>query len=243
MDAETGLKAFNLKKTYRKREVVKDVSLTVKKGSIVGLLGPNGAGKTTSFYMIVGIVKPDGGSISLDGKDISKMPMWQRGRMGITYLPQEKSIFRNLTVYENIAAVLEYKMGDRAAIRARAMSLLEDLNIAKLKDNLGYQLSGGETRRVEIARALASDPDFILLDEPFTGVDPKSIEDLQQIIIGLKNRNIGILITDHNVRETLKITEYSYIIFEGNILLSGNAEVLINDPAVKNYYLGKSFDL
>ncbi len=237
------LKAEHLKKVYKKREVVKDVSIEVKRGSIVGLLGPNGAGKTTSFYMIVGMIRPRSGKIFIDDRDISNLPMHVRGRLGITYLPQEKSIFRNLTVSENILSILQYKLASKVKMSEETDRLLEEFGLTKVRNNQGYQLSGGETRRVEIARALASDPAFILLDEPFTGVDPKSIEDLQEIIAQLKDRNIGILITDHNVRETLKITEYSYIMFDGAILTRGTCDELINNEAVKSTYLGSAFDI
>ena len=237
------LEAKNLKKRYKKREVVKGISLEVESGSVVGLLGPNGAGKTTTFYMITGFVKRNGGNVFYNGEDISTMKMYERGELGITYLPQEKSIFRKLTVYENIMAVLEYRYKDKKKRKELAESLMEEFKITYLRNNLGLQLSGGETRRVEIARALASEPTFVLLDEPFTGVDPKSIEDLQKMIIDLKKKNIGVLITDHNVRETLKITDYSYIIYEGKILTKGDAEKLINDPMVKSHYLGEEFTI
>ena len=242
MKNEIKLIAKNLKKIYKKREVVKDVNLEIPKGQVIGLLGPNGAGKTTSFYMIVGLVKPNDGQVFIGEENISNLPIYERAKRGITYLPQEKSIFRNLTVYENIMAILEYKESDKKKRQELVEKLLEDLKMTHIAKSKGDQLSGGETRRVEVARALATNPSFILLDEPFTGVDPKSIEDLQKIVMELKKKNIGVLITDHNVRETLKITDFSYIIYEGKILKSGTKENLINDPVVRKIYLGESFE-
>ena len=235
------LEAKNLKKIYKGKIVVKDVSITLKQGQIIGLLGPNGAGKTTSFYMIVGLIKPNGGEIFINGENVSKYPIYKRAQMGITYLPQEKSIFRNLTVWDNIMAIVEYNEPKKSKRKERVEKLLEEFSISHLVKNKGSQLSGGETRRVEIARALATTPKFILLDEPFTGVDPKSIEELQKLVLALSKRDIGILITDHNVRETLKITDFSYIIYEGQILKSGNKNDLINDPLVRKIYLGENF--
>lgn len=233
----------NLLKIYGNRTVVNKTSLSVNQGEIVGLLGPNGAGKTTTFYMIVGMVKPDSGAIFLDNNDITKMPMYKRARNGIGYLPQEASIFRRLTVGENILAVLE-QMGLTAKARKERMhELLEELKVTHLENNLGYALSGGERRRVEIARTLAIKPDFILLDEPFAGVDPIAIEDIQSIIYELKNKGYGVLITDHSVRETLRITDRAYIMAEGKILVHGSAEELANDEEARRIYLGNNFKL
>lgn len=237
------LEAKNLKKIYKGKEVVKDVSLILKQGEIIGLLGPNGAGKTTSFYMIVGLIKPNAGDIFINNENVSAYPIYKRAKLGITYLPQEKSIFRNLTVWDNIMAIVEYNEPDKKKRKGIVEKLLDDFSITRLYKNKGNQLSGGEARRVEIARALATNPKFILLDEPFTGVDPKSIEELQNIVLKLKKRGIGILITDHNVRETLKITDFSYIIYEGSILKSGNKGALINDPLVRKIYLGDNYNI
>lgn len=237
------LKAFNLFKEYKKRVVVNDVSLNVKQGEIVGLLGPNGAGKTTTFYMICGMVKPNAGEIELDGDNISKSPMYKRAKAGIGYLPQEASIFRKMTVRQNITSVLEFMKLDKAEIEVRCDKLLKDFNIDKIEDSKGYMLSGGERRRTEIARALASDPKFILLDEPFAGIDPIASEDIMKIVAKLKDRGIGVLITDHNVHETLSIVDRAYILIEGKIFRSGNALDLANDEMVKKLYLGESFTL
>ncbi len=238
------LKALNLKKTYKKRTVVSDVSLSVESGSIVGLLGPNGAGKTTSFYMIVGIISSEDGQVLLDDKDITEMPMHERARAGLGYLPQENSIFRKLTVYQNLMGVVELLPDlTKQEREERVTELLEEFSITRLKDNTGMSLSGGERRRVEIARALAANPKFILLDEPFAGVDPISVGEIKEIILHLKNRGIGILITDHNVRETLDVCEKSYIVNAGKIIAHGSAEEVLSNEKVKAVYLGKDFSL
>ncbi|MCE1274889.1 MAG: LPS export ABC transporter ATP-binding protein, partial [Chlorobiales bacterium] len=218
------LSCKNLKKIYNKRTVVKSSTIEVRQGEIVGLLGPNGAGKTTTFYMIVGLVKPDDGEVFLDNEKITELPMYQRARKGIGYLPQEASVFRKLTVEENILAVLEFTSMSKAQQKEKAERMLEDLNIAHIRKSMGYALSGGERRRTEIARALALDPKFILLDEPFAGVDPIAVEDIQQIVEGLVKRNIGVLITDHNVHETLSITHHAYLLFDGSIFMQGTPE-------------------
>jgi lipopolysaccharide export system ATP-binding protein len=235
------LKASHLSKKYRARTVVKDVSLEVREGEVVGLLGPNGAGKTTCFYMIVGLVPLDEGEITLDDTPISRLPIHRRSHLGLSYLPQESSIFRRLTVEENILAVLELRnLSGEEAVRQLNL-LLDDLHIAHLRHNPAVSLSGGERRRVEIARALATRPRFILLDEPFAGVDPIAVMDIQQIIRFLKSRNIGVLITDHNVRETLGICDRAYIINQGTVLAAGQPGEIINDPAVRKVYLGEHF--
>ena len=233
----------NLKKTFKKRTVVQDVSLTIKSGEIVGLLGPNGAGKTTSFYMIVGLIPTDRGRISLDGANISKMPIHSRAKLGLSYLPQEPSIFRKMTVAENILAILELQELTREKMNARLEELLQELGISYIRNNPAISLSGGERRRVEIARCLASDPAFILLDEPFAGIDPIAVIDIQKIIKFLAKQKIGILITDHNVRETLGICDRAYIVNQGKILASGLPKTLANDQNVKDVYLGKDFYL
>ncbi len=233
----------NLKKTFKKRTVVQDVSLTIKSGEIVGLLGPNGAGKTTSFYMIVGLIPTDRGRISLDGANISKMPIHSRAKLGLSYLPQEPSIFRKMTVAENILAILELQELTREKMNARLEELLQELGIGHIRNNPAISLSGGERRRVEIARCLASDPAFILLDEPFAGIDPIAVIDIQTIIKHLAKQKIGILITDHNVRETLGICDRAYIVNQGKILASGLPKTLANDQNVKDVYLGKDFYL
>jgi len=233
----------NLKKTFKKRTVVQDVSLTIKSGEIVGLLGPNGAGKTTSFYMIVGLIPSDRGRISLDGANISKMPIHSRAKLGLSYLPQEPSIFRKMTVAENILAILELQDLTREKMNARLEGLLQELGISHIRNNPAISLSGGERRRVEIARCLASDPAFILLDEPFAGIDPIAVIDIQKIIKYLAEQKIGILITDHNVRETLGICDRAYIVNQGKILASGLPKTLANDQNVKDVYLGKNFYL
>lgn len=233
--------AQDLVKTYRGRRVVDGVSLEMRQGEIVGLLGPNGAGKTTTFYMIVGLVQPNDGRVQLDGRDITTMPMYRRARAGIGYLPQEPSVFRELTVYDNMMLVLEQTGMSRSEQTDRANELLSEFRISHLRTNRTKTLSGGERRRVEIARALATKPAFILLDEPFTGVDPIAIQDIQQIVVELKNRNIGILITDHNVQATLKITERAYIIADGQIKASGASEHLPDDPIARKYYFGEGF--
>ena len=233
----------NLKKTFKKRTVVQDVSLTIKSGEIVGLLGPNGAGKTTSFYMIVGLIQSDRGHISLDGENLSKMPIHSRAKLGLSYLPQEPSIFRKMTVAENILAILELQELTREKMNAKLESLLQELGISHIRNNAAISLSGGERRRVEIARCLASDPTFILLDEPFAGIDPIAVIDIQKIIKYLASQKIGILITDHNVRETLGICDRAYIVNQGKILASGLPKTLANDQNVKDVYLGKDFYL
>ena len=238
------LRAENLQKTYKGRKVVNSVSVEIKPGEIVGLLGPNGAGKTTSFYMMVGLVKPDGGRVLLDDKDITRLPMYRRAHAGIGYLAQEPSAFRGLTAEQNIMLVLEMLPGLTSQERkARLEDLLDSLDMAARRDTLARSLSGGERRRIEIARVLATRPSFILLDEPFTGVDPIAIEDLQKIIDELKTRGIGVLITDHNVHATLAITDRAYIISEGEIKTSGTAEELIQDPVAQKYYLGQNMTL
>lgn len=236
------LVASNLAKSYRRRQVVRDASLDVSSGEIVGLLGPNGAGKTTCFYMIVGLVAPDGGRIELRGEDITALPMHQRARQGIGYLPQEASIFRRLTVADNILAVLELRSELSTEQRRHELdSLLEEFNVSHLRDSRGISLSGGERRRVEIARALAANPRFILLDEPFAGVDPISVLDIQGIIRHLAARDIGVLITDHNVRETLGICHRAYILGEGHVIASGSAEDILSNQRVRDIYLGEHF--
>lgn len=238
------LRAENLVKKYKSRTVVKGVSVEVEQGEIVGLLGPNGAGKTTSFYMIVGLIKPNEGTIFLDGKDITGLPMYKRAQQGVGYLPQEASVFRKLSVEDNLKAVLEMRKGmSKEEQREKLESLLNEFGLQRVRKNRGDLLSGGERRRTEIARALASDPKFILLDEPFAGVDPIAVEDIQSIVATLKNKNIGILITDHNVQETLSITDRAYLLFEGSILKAGSAEDLANDEQVRKVYLGQNFEL
>ena len=238
------LKALHLQKTYKKRTVVSDVSISVNSGTIVGLLGPNGAGKTTSFYMIVGIVSSDGGNVYLDDKDITALPMHARAKAGVGYLPQENSIFRKLTVYENLMGVVELLPNlTKAEKKENVDMLLEEFNITRLRDSVGMALSGGESRRVEIARALAARPKFILLDEPFAGVDPISVGDIKQIIMHLKERGLGILITDHNVRETLDVCEKSYIVNAGQIIAKGSPQEVLNNDKVKDVYLGKDFSM
>ncbi len=237
------LTAEHLFKRYKKRTVVNDVSVRVEQGQIVGLLGPNGAGKTTTFYMIVGLVQPNEGNIYLDGEEITGLPMYKRARKGLAYLAQEASVFRTLTVEENILAVLEMSDLDKKAQKERTEQLLEEFSLTHVRKNLGRVLSGGERRRTEIARALAVDPKFILLDEPFAGVDPIAVEEIQSIVSRLKTKNIGILITDHNVDETLSITDRAYLLFEGKILKEGTAEELAEDEQVRRVYLGKHFEL
>jgi len=237
------LKTENLEKKYGNRKVVNRVSIKVHSGEVVGLLGPNGAGKTTTFYMIVGIIKPFNGRIFLDGESITGTPMYKRARRGIAYLPQEASIFRGLSVKDNILSVMQMKGFSREQSKKRLNELLEELAIKHILNNRGDSLSGGERRRVEIARALVTQPGFLLLDEPFTGIDPIVRADIQKIIIQLKEKGIGILITDHNVRETLEITDRAYIMYEGKILLSGDAHTLINDEHARRVYLGKDFRL
>jgi len=237
------LRAEKLIKTYSKRTVVNEVSLQVEQGEIVGLLGPNGAGKTTTFYMITGMIHPTKGTIFLDGQDITNLPMYRRARMGIGYLSQESSIFRKLTVAENILAILETLPLSRPERKKRLEELLNELNISHLARNKAYTLSGGERRRAEITRALVTNPKFILLDEPFAGIDPIAVEDIQTIVKGLVNKGIGVLITDHNVHETLSITDRAYLLYEGVVLKSGSSEFLANDPETRRLYLGEKFRL
>lgn len=237
------LRAENLVKQYKQKRVVNDVTIYVEQGEIVGLLGPNGAGKTTSFYMTVGLVKPDQGHIYLDDTEITDLPMYKRALKGVGYLPQEASVYRELTVEDNIKAVLELTNLNKADQAAKLESLLDEFSLHRVRKNLGKVLSGGERRRTEIARALATDPKFILLDEPFAGVDPIAVEDIQQIVYTLKKKNIGILITDHNVQETLSITDRAYLLFEGKLLKQGSAEELAEDELVRKVYLGKNFVL
>ncbi|MDW3197257.1 MAG: LPS export ABC transporter ATP-binding protein [Cytophagales bacterium] len=237
------LQAKSLVKKYKKRTVVNQISVEVEQGEIVGLLGPNGAGKTTSFYMIVGLIKPNDGHIYLDDEDITPLPMYQRAKKGIGYLAQEASVFRKLSVEDNILSVLEMTKLSKAEQKAKAEELLEEFSLTHVRKNLGMVLSGGERRRTEIARALAVDPKFVLLDEPFAGVDPIAVEEIQSIVAKLKNKNIGILITDHNVNETLSITDRAYLMFEGKLLKAGTAEELAEDEQVRRVYLGKHFEL
>lgn len=235
------LRAENLVKAYRKRKVVDQVSIEVRSGEIVGLLGPNGAGKTTTFYMVVGVIRPDSGEVILNGETITSYPMFLRARKGISYLPQEPSVFRTLTVEENIIAVLESQSSSSFERKKRARALLRELNILHIKNAKAYSLSGGERRRVEISRALATSPEFILLDEPFAGIDPIAVADIQNIVAHLKNKGIGVLITDHNVRETLSITDRAYIISEGRIIASGLPKDVAQDEKVREIYLGQQF--
>ena len=233
----------DIKKTYKGRGVVKGVTIEVNQGEIVGLLGPNGAGKTTSFYMIVGLVSPDSGKVFLDDVDITNYPMYKRSQLGIGYLPQEVSVFRKLSVEDNIMAILEMTDLTKLERKEKLEQLLEEFSLTHVRKNLGNRLSGGEKRRTEIARALATNPKFVLLDEPFAGVDPIAVEDIQSIVADLRKRNIGILITDHNVQETLSITDRAYLLFEGNILKTGTAEELAADEQVRKVYLGQNFEL
>lgn len=238
------LQTKHLYKKYKSREVVKDVSLTVDRGEIVGLLGPNGAGKTTSFYIIAGLISADRGSILLDDKDITKFPVHHRAQLGMSYLPQEASIFRKLTVAQNIMAILELRQDLNQSERKRLLEhLLEEFRITHIRDTIGFNLSGGERRRAEIARALATEPKFILLDEPFAGIDPISVLDVKRIMNHLRKRGIGILITDHNVRDTLNICERAYIVNQGKIICEGNPETILMNPEVRTVYLGEEFDL
>ncbi|MDR5885187.1 MULTISPECIES: LPS export ABC transporter ATP-binding protein [Halomonadaceae] len=238
------LYARHLAKSYKRRRVVKDINLDISQGSIVGLLGPNGAGKTTSFYMIVGLVKADAGSVGIDSLDLSRAPMHERAKAGIGYLPQEASIFRKLSVADNIMAILQTRHDlDRAGREARLETLLEEFHITHIRDNMGMSLSGGERRRVEIARSLATEPAFILLDEPFAGVDPISVGDIKSIIRALKERGIGVLITDHNVRETLDICDVAYIVGDGHIIASGSPAAILDNQEVRDVYLGADFRL
>lgn len=237
------LKAIDLVKSYGLRTVVDQVSITVGQGEIVGLLGPNGAGKTTTFYMTVGFVRPDSGKVFIDDLEITSLPMYKRARKGIGYLPQEPSVFRKLTVEDNIMAILELMSLNKSEQKAKLEELIEEFGLEKVRKNVGDSLSGGERRRTEIARALASSPKFILLDEPFAGIDPIAVEDIQYIVARLKKKNIGILITDHNVQETLSITDRAYLMFEGKILMAGTAEELAENETVRKVYLGQNFEL
>lgn len=232
-----------LNKSYGRRQVAQDVSIEVNQGEIVGLLGPNGAGKTTTFYMVVGFIKPDAGQVFLENQEITELPMYMRARAGIGYLPQEPSVFRKLSVEDNIKAVLEHTSLSKAAQLEKLEELIDEFGLEKVRKNMGDSLSGGERRRTEIARALATNPLYILLDEPFAGIDPIAVEDIQQIVAKLINKNIGILITDHNVQETLSITNRAYLMFEGKILRYGTAEELAADPLVRKVYLGQHFEL
>ncbi len=233
----------NLQKRYKKRYVVNDVSVEVRQGEVVGLLGPNGAGKTTTFYMMVGMVKPNSGSVFIDNTQITGLPMYKRARLGIGYLPQEASIFRKMTVEDNIIAILEYRKMDGTTRKNRADQLIEELGLSQIRKTLGYALSGGERRRTEIARSLATDPKFMLLDEPFAGIDPLAVEDIMKIVVNLRKRGIGVLITDHNVHETLSIVDRAYLLFEGKILKEGTSQFLADDPEAKKLYLGENFRL
>ncbi len=237
------LRAENIVKKYRKRTVVKGVSFEVNQGEIVGLLGPNGAGKTTSFYMIVGLIQPLSGKIFIDNEDITNLPVYKRAKKGIGYLAQEASVFRNLSIEDNLRAVLEMTKYTKQYQKEKLETLIEEFGLQHIRKSKGIQLSGGERRRTEIARALAIDPHFILLDEPFAGVDPIAVEDIQQIVMKLKEKNIGVLITDHNVHETLNITDRSYLLFEGSILKAGTAQELAADEVVRRVYLGQNFEL
>jgi len=236
-----GLRALGLRKSYRRRPVIRDVGLELGRGEVVALLGPNGSGKTTSFYIIAGLIRADRGTVTLDGRDVSRMPMYRRARLGIGYLPQEVSIFRGLSVAANIMAVLELREPDPHRRRARLEELLADFSIAHLRDAPALSLSGGERRRVEIARCLASDPRYLLFDEPFAGVDPIAVGDIRRLVHDLKERDIGVLITDHNVRETLGIVDRAYILHDGEVLMSGTAEEVVEDENVRRVYLGHGF--
>ncbi len=237
------LQALNLIKRYGKRKVVDNVSIEIEKGEIVGLLGPNGAGKTTTFYIITGLISPDSGKVKLDGKDITKLPMYRRARLGLSYLSQEPSVFRKLTVEENLMAILETLHLTRGEREAKANGLLEEFGLTNIRKQKAYTLSGGERRRVEIARALTTSPSFILLDEPFAGIDPIAVNDLQNLVKSLSNRNIGVLITDHNVHETLSITDRAYLLYDGKILKEGTSTFLAEDEQARQLYLGEKFKL
>jgi len=242
-DLKRGLVAEGLSKSYKRRPVVRGVSLVVRRGEAVGLLGPNGAGKTTVFYMITGLIAADKGSISLDGRDITHLPMYRRARMGVGYLPQEASIFRGLTVADNIRAVLELTMSEKAKRERVLRELLDEFQITHLRNSPALALSGGERRRVEIARALATDPQFMLLDEPFAGIDPIAVNDIRQLVRQLTDRGIGVLVTDHNVRETLELIDRALIIHEGEVLMEGNPREIVENPDVRRFYLGERFSL
>ncbi len=235
--------ATNLVKKYDKRRVVNEVDLNVNKGEVVGLLGPNGAGKTTTFYMIVGLIKPDNGQVYLDDLDLTHQPMYKRAKKGIGYLAQEPSVFKKMTVYNNIKAILELRDLSEEERKTKTEELLYEFSLNKIKDSYGYQLSGGERRRVEIARSLAIEPSFILLDEPFTGIDPIAVSEIQDIILYLKDKGLGVLITDHSVRETLSITDRAYIMYEGDILMSGNSEEIAESELARKFYLGNEFKI
>lgn len=237
------LRIDGLKKSYGKRTVVKQVSLYVRSGEIVGLLGPNGAGKTTSFYMIIGAVLPEKGTILLNDIDITNYPMYKRARLGIGYLPQETSVFQKMSVKNNLMSVLEFWEPDKAKRKSRAAELMEELSLTHVAGSMAYTLSGGERRKLEFARALITNPSFLLLDEPFSGIDPITVSEIQKIIKQLKDKDIGIIITDHNVRDTLSITDHSYVIYEGEVLISGNSNYLINNPTAKKIYLGEEFKI
>lgn len=238
---ETGLVASGLAKTFGKRQVVHDVSLSLQRGEVVGLLGPNGAGKTTCFYMIMGLIGADGGQVRIDGADVTALPMYQRARLGLGYLPQEASIFRGMSVFDNVMAVVELVERDKKERRNQVEALLEELNISHLADQAATSLSGGERRRVEIARALASKPSFMLLDEPFTGIDPLAVSDISDLVGYLKNRGLGVLVTDHQVRETLQIVDRASIIYEGSVLFEGTPEDVLASEDVRRVYLGQRF--
>lgn len=238
-----GILAEGLVKEYNKRRVVDGVSVSVNPGEVVGLLGPNGAGKTTSFYMIVGLERPQAGIISINGRDVTRLPMHLRAKFGVAYLAQEPSVFRKLTVEENILSILELRLGNKSERKMECDRLLTEFNLNRVRKQKGYMLSGGERRRVEITRALAQDPQFILLDEPFTGVDPIAVADLQDIVRGLKNKGLGVLITDHSVRETLAITDRAYIMYSGKILVSGSSQEIAEDETAREYYLGDRFNM
>lgn len=236
-----GLKVRNLRKSYRKRPVIRDVSLELTRGEVVALLGPNGSGKTTCFYSIAGLVMPDGGQVTIDGKDVTSFPMYRRAQLGIGYLPQERSIFQGLNVEDNILAILEIVEKDRTKRRERLEELLNEFSIAHLRRTPSVALSGGERRRCEIARSLAANPKYLLLDEPFPGIDPIAVGDIRDLVMDLKSRGIGVLITDHNVRETLEIVDRAYILHDGGVLMSGTADEVVRDEKVRNVYLGQSF--
>ena len=242
-ESDQGLKVRNLRKSYRKRPVIRDVSLDLKRGEVVALLGPNGSGKTTCFYSIAGLVMPDGGQVLIDGRDVSTYPMYRRAKLGIGYLPQERSIFQGLNVEDNILAILEIVENDRTKRRERLEELLNEFSISHLRQTPSVALSGGERRRCEIARSLAANPKYLLLDEPFPGIDPIAVGDIRDLVIDLKDRGIGVLITDHNVRETLEIVDRAYILHDGGVLMSGTADEVVRDEKVRSVYLGQGFRL
>lgn len=240
-DGDAGLRVMNLRKSYRKRVIIRDVSLELARGEVVGLLGPNGSGKTTCFYAIAGLVTPEGGQVILDGRDVTLLPMYRRAKYGIGYLPQEMSIFRGLSVENNILAILEISISDRTRCKERLEELLSEFSITHLRRASALSLSGGERRRVEIARCLAAAPKYVLLDEPFAGVDPIAVTEIRSLVVDLKSRGIGVLITDHNVRETLDIVDRAYILHDGEVLMSGTADEVVRDENVRRVYLGQSF--